>query len=97
MGYIFVVVLVIVLIIPLTFTEEIQKEKIPKKNIELDRYIKVLTTCLDNNFYLFKKQFEIPQSIEYDYYNSISYRQSKLFCFKTINAVNVIICWIAFC
>lgn len=74
MGYIFVVVVVIILIIPLTFNEEIQKDKIPRRNYQLDQYIKILTNHLDKSFYLFKKPFEIPKNIEYDYYNSISYR-----------------------
>lgn len=74
MGYIFVVVVVIILIIPLTFTEEMQKNIVPRKNVELDQYIKILTNHLDKNFYLFKKPFEIPKNIEYEYYNSISYR-----------------------
>ena len=74
MGYIFVVGVVIILIIPLTFTEEMQKNIVPRKNVELDQYIKILTNHLDKNFYLFKKPFEIPKNIEYEYYNSISYR-----------------------
>ena len=47
---------------------------VPRKNVELDPYIKILTNHLDKNFYLFKKPFEIPKNIEYEYYNSISYR-----------------------